>query len=661
MAFTTKLDFSNNRQVKQRLETIQNLSGATSFGTTFSSLPTGPNTTTSAITSTFYIIPSTFSGNSGTTNYSWYDSRMSLGNVGLSAITPSNSATTQNTGPWFSASTFTTIDGNTVATSYTGVSFNITVTGMTDLGGGNYSGSLATNTLNILSAGTLDFTGRTIWNDVSGITRTQRLIITNNPQIGYVLTCATSEGMSTWSPSSSGTSTNIWIPSTGNHSAIISGSSNIASGNYSIAEGNFTTASGDISHAEGYFTVSSSYGSHAEGYSTTASGSYSHVEGQNTKAIGSSSHAEGGGTTAIGDSSHAEGFLTTASGQYSHAEGNGSTAIGFGSHAEGVQTLASGYGNHSEGANTIASGTSSHAEGSNTLANGFASHAEGDTTIASGNYSHAGGRNSHASGITSFIHSTNSVVIGDRSVVIGGQNLTGSTNDYVYVPSLNINVVGSSAFVNDVRIDGNGNLTTNTSDFRLKENINTLTNALEKINKLRGVTYEWKDKIAGGKSLRIGFIAQEVEDVDPLLVFTNKHDGFMGLHIDCIIPLLVEAVKELSNGITTSNNTHLETQTILAEDNNIELNYSGNQQTAIGGGIRVLHAKGENLGAELITDKNGDWTTNNDFKSKALTIPLFTPSSTNDINGNDGNITRDDDYLYVKTNNKWKRINLTEF
>ncbi len=48
---------------------------------------------------------------------------------------------------------------------------------MTDLGGGNYSGNVLTKTLNILSANTLDFTGRTIWVDVSGITRTDKLII----------------------------------------------------------------------------------------------------------------------------------------------------------------------------------------------------------------------------------------------------------------------------------------------------------------------------------------------------------------------------------------------------------------------------------------------------------------------------------------------------
>jgi X-X-X-Leu-X-X-Gly heptad repeat protein len=76
---------------------------------------------------------------------------------------------------------------------------------------------------------------------------------------------------------------------------------------------------------------------------------------------------------------------------------------------------------------------------SNSLASGINSLAEGYDTIASGIYSHAGGYNSSASGATSFIHSVNSKVIGARSAVIGGQSITGTTNDTVYVPNLNIN------------------------------------------------------------------------------------------------------------------------------------------------------------------------------------------------------------------------------
>ena len=74
-----------------------------------------------------------------------------------------------------------------------------------------------------------------------------------------------------------------------------------------------------------------------------------------------------------------------------------------------------------------------------------------------------------------------------------------------------------------------------------------------------------------------------------------------------------------------------------------------------------VHAKGQDQSAELITDENGDFVTNNDFKPNALTIPLYTPSSSNDAAGNEGNITRDDNYMYVKTSTGWKRTNLESF
>jgi len=251
-------------------------------------------------------------------------------------------------------------------------------------------------------------------------------------------------------------------------------------GLYSHAEGVNTQSIGNISHSEGEITQAIGYASHAEGYNTQANGvtshaegngsianDYSHAEGLSTKALGVYSHAEGNGTTASGAGSHAQNYFTVASGQFSHAEGHTSRATGFTSHAEGFFTVAGGNHSHSEGEYTIARGITSHAEGSGTTAIGNYSHAEGRFTIASGNTSHAeglstqangigshsqgfntiangeysfaSGSGSTASGIASFIHSSRSVVTGNRSVVLGGQGISGASNDFVYVPSLNIN------------------------------------------------------------------------------------------------------------------------------------------------------------------------------------------------------------------------------
>ena len=77
------------------------------------------------------------------------------------------------------------------------------------------------------------------------------------------------------------------------------------------------------------------------------------------------------------------------------------------------------------------------------------------------------------------------------------------------------------------------------SDKRLKKNIKTVSNAIETINALRGVTFEWKE--GGIKSA--GLIAQEVEKVLPDSVSVDDN-GFMGIRYNNLIGILVEAVKD---------------------------------------------------------------------------------------------------------------------
>ena len=69
-----------------------------------------------------------------------------------------------------------------------------------------------------------------------------------------------------------------------------------------------------------------------------------------------------------------------------------------------------------------------------------------------------------------------------------------------------------------------GNITAYASDGRLKTNIETIPNALEKIKSLRGVSYDWVDNITSEydfhptKMHELGVIAQEVQEVAPELV-----------------------------------------------------------------------------------------------------------------------------------------------
>ena len=80
------------------------------------------------------------------------------------------------------------------------------------------------------------------------------------------------------------------------------------------------------------------------------------------------------------------------------------------------------------------------------------------------------------------------------------------------------------------------------SDARVKENVVTIHNALDKVTRLRGVTYIRKD--IEDKDIRIGVIAQEVLEVVPEVV--NKDDnGMYSVAYGDMNGLLIEAIKEL--------------------------------------------------------------------------------------------------------------------
>jgi hypothetical protein len=127
---------------------------------------------------------------------------------------------------------------------------------------------------------------------------------------------------------------------------------------------------------------------------------------------------------------------------------------------------------------------------------------------------------------------------------------------------------------NHIFLDGTGNAdftgTVNvvslnqTSDARLKKNISTLTSGLATINRLRGVRYNWKDE--SKPQNKIGFIAQEVEEILPELVHT-KADGFKAVNYAEMTAVLVEAVKELTAQVEAlkAENTNLKAEASKVE------------------------------------------------------------------------------------------------
>jgi hypothetical protein len=95
------------------------------------------------------------------------------------------------------------------------------------------------------------------------------------------------------------------------------------------------------------------------------------------------------------------------------------------------------------------------------------------------------------------------------------------------------------------------------SDQRLKKNFRDLDNSLDKVLKIRGVMYDISEDYlynpedpAGSAALiedgkdEIGLIAQELLDVVPEAVVYDSVKEEYGIRYNCLIPILIEAIKE---------------------------------------------------------------------------------------------------------------------
>jgi hypothetical protein len=105
---------------------------------------------------------------------------------------------------------------------------------------------------------------------------------------------------------------------------------------------------------------------------------------------------------------------------------------------------------------------------------------------------------------------------------------------------------GWSASANRWQLDMSGNMTvagdvTAFSDGRIKENVITIDNALQKITNLRGVYYNRTD--SDDKRTKIGVIAQEILEVLPEVV-SQDNAGMYNVSYGNITAVLIEAIKE---------------------------------------------------------------------------------------------------------------------
>jgi hypothetical protein len=89
------------------------------------------------------------------------------------------------------------------------------------------------------------------------------------------------------------------------------------------------------------------------------------------------------------------------------------------------------------------------------------------------------------------------------------------------------------------------------SDARLKENVVTVDNALNKILQLRGVYYSWI--IDTEQKAHIGVIAQEVQEVCPEAVLYHEETDTLTVSYNDLSGIFIEGFKELNQKLTDAN------------------------------------------------------------------------------------------------------------
>ena len=150
----------------------------------------------------------------------------------------------------------------------------------------------------------------------------------------------------------------------------------------------------------------------------------------------------------------------------------------------------------------------------------------------------------------------------DTLTLVAGASISITTNpatDSISIASTDslstVTARGASTSINSTFFGGinmsNSNITNGgtitatdfntTSDMRLKDNITAVQNPLDILAAISGVQFNWK---ANGKEA-VGVLAQEIEKVLPQIVNTNA-DGYKAVSYDSLIPILIEAIKELA-------------------------------------------------------------------------------------------------------------------
>jgi hypothetical protein len=136
----------------------------------------------------------------------------------------------------------------------------------------------------------------------------------------------------------------------------------------------------------------------------------------------------------------------------------------------------------------------------------------------------------------------------DKDILLKGSD-GGAT---ITALQLDMSEGGNAQFLKNIsgsQIEASGDVIAfGSSDERLKDNIQPITEPLWKVSQIGGYTFDWNEKQDTYEGHDVGVVAQEIHKVLPEVV-AERSNGYLGVKYEKIVPLLIESIKELKKEV----------------------------------------------------------------------------------------------------------------